>query len=103
MRTLILLALLVCAQAHAAEPYPEHAGAKYPTEHWRLQLMHRPCDVHCLDAMDRTVPGFESYSRKSCINKGVVKMQDAYDAPVWLQSAVTVVGFKCVFIHEDDA
>lgn len=102
MRTAILLGLLVCAQAYAAEPYPEHAGAKYPTEHWRLQMIHRPCDAQCREAMDRTIPGFESYSRKSCVRKGIEQMEASQEAPVWLSEAVTVVGFNCLFVRVED-
>jgi len=102
MRTLIILALLACTHAYAAEPYPEHAGDKFPVEHWRLQLIQRPCDEQCLADMARTVPGFESYSRTSCISKGIQKMQAAYDAPLWLQGADSLVGFACVFVYEDE-
>ncbi len=103
MRIATLLALLVCVQAYAEEPYPEHAGAKYPAEHWRLQIIHRPCDEYCRAAMDYTVPGFESYSRKSCVRKGIERMEASQEAPVWLEEAVTVVGFNCTFIREDDS
>lgn len=102
MRTLITLALLVCAQAYAAEPYPEHAGDLYPVEHWRLQIIQSPCDVHCRDAMDWTAPGFESYSRKSCVRRGIERMEAAQDAPVWLEEAVTIVGFNCLFVRVED-
>jgi hypothetical protein len=101
MRTVIILALLLLTQAYAAEPYPEHAGAKFPVEHWRLQLVERPCGVQCLDSMTRTVPGFESYSRSSCIRKGIETMEDARGADRF-GGISPLVGFTCVFIREDD-
>lgn len=101
MRTVIILALLVLTQAYAAEPYPEHAGAKFPVEHWRLQLIERHCDEHCQAAMNRTIPGFESYTRSTCLRKGIDKMQDAQGADQF-GGFSTYVGFTCVFIYEDD-
>ncbi len=103
MRLAILLALLVLPQAYADEPYPEHAGDLYPVEHWRLQVIRRPCDESCREAMLRTIPGFESYTRKSCVMKGIRKMQDAWDVPAFLEEAVNIVGFNCVFVYKDDS
>lgn len=102
MRTVIILALLVLTQAHAAEPYPEHAGVKYPVEHWRLVVHESPCAAVCKDSAGRTIPGFESYSRKSCVRKGIEKMEALQDVPVWVQDAVTITGFQCVFVYEED-
>lgn len=102
MRTAIILALFVFAQAYAAEPYPEHAGEAYPKEHWRLQMIQSPCDQHCRNAMAHTVPGFESYSRKSCVRKGIEQMEASQEAPVWLEAAVTTVGFNCLFVRLED-
>lgn len=101
MRIAILLALLVFTQAHAAEPYPEHAGRLYPVEHWRLQLLERPCNESCRQAMNRTVPGFEHYSRSSCIREGVEKLSDAMGADQFGGFSI-YVGFNCVFISKDD-
>jgi len=102
MRIATLLATLLLTQAYAAEPYPEHAGEAYPTEHWRLQIIQSPCDKHCRDAMAHTVPGFESYTRKSCVRKGIERMEASQEAPVWLESAVTTVGFNCLFVRVED-
>lgn len=100
MRTVIILALLVLTQAHAAEPYPEHAGDKYPVEHWRLQVIESPCDGPCLEAMTRTIPGFESYSRSSCLRKGIEVMEMAKGADRF-GGVSPVVGFSCVFIYDN--
>jgi len=102
MRTVIILALLLLTQAYAAEPYPEHAGAKYPVEHWRLQLVERHCDDFCTRNMNQTIPGSESYSRSSCLRKGIEKM-DAARGVDEFGGISTYVGFTCVFIYEDDA
>ena len=101
MRIATLLALLVLTQAYAAEPYPEHAGDKYPVEHWRLQLLMRPCNELCRNAMNRTIPGSESYSRSSCLSKGVEVMGGAQGADEF-GGFSNYVGFNCVFIYEDD-
>ena len=100
MKTATLLALLLLTQAYAAEPYPEHAGAKYPVEHWRLQLLQRPCTEFCMRNMERTIPGSESYSRSSCLRKGIEKMEGATGADEFGGHS-DYVGFACVFIYED--
>lgn len=102
MRIVTLLALLVLTQAYAQEPYPENAGDRYPVEHWRLQILQRPCDQHCRDAMNRTVPGFESFTRKSCVRRGIEQMEASQNVVAWLEEAVTIVGFNCLFIREVD-
>lgn len=101
MRIATLLALLVCTHAYADEPYPELAGEKYPVEHWRLHLIERPCDVHCQETAKRTVPGFEHYSRTSCIRDGVERLSKALQ-PDPFGGSSPIVGFQCLFVREDD-
>ena len=102
MRIATLLALLVLTQAYAAEPYPEHAGAKYPIEHWRLQLIMRPCNEYCREGMERTAPGFEHYTRSSCIRHGIEVLEDV-QGPDQFGGYSIIVGVNCVFIYEDDS
>ncbi len=101
MKIATLLATLLLTQAYAAEPYPEHAGAKFPAEHWRLQIVERPCSVVCKDSAERTVPGFEHYSRSSCLRAGIDVMGNAQGTDEFGGYSI-MVGFVCVFIREDD-
>lgn len=101
MRIAILLALLVLPQAYAAEPYPEHAGDLYPVEHWRLQLVESPCGFMCRSSSERTAPGFEHYTRSSCIRRGIKVMEDA-QGPDEFGGYSPLVGFVCFFVYADD-
>ncbi len=108
MRLVILLALLVLPQAYADDPYsrnvrgPEDAGDLYPAEHWRLQLIHSPCNEHCRETLTRTAPGFEHFSRTSCITRGIENMIGVLEVRGFLMEATTLVGFSCVYVFADD-
>ncbi len=101
MRIVTLLALLVLTQAHAAEPYPEHAGDLYPVEHWRLQKIMRPCNDFCRESMARTIPGFEHYTRSSCIRHGIEVLKEV-QGPDEFGGYSPIVGVNCVFVYKDD-
>ncbi len=104
-----LLALLVFTQAYAAEPLgyqsvrgPENAGDLYPVEHWRLQMINNPCDESCREHINRTTPGFEYFSRTSCIRAGVEKMIGVLEVRGFLAEAVRTMGFSCMYVWIDD-
>ena len=90
MKITTLLIMLVLTQVQAQEPYPDHAGARFPVDHWQLSMVSRK------EIVDIDTPGFENYSRHTCIREGMRRMQQTLDAPF---GAELWLGFVCDFVR----
>ena len=97
MKIMTLLIVLVLAQAQATEPYPELAGDRFPVDHWQLTLVWR-------DRMtDLSSPGFENYSRTSCIKEGIRRiLKDMESVAVKEWGAEQILGFVCEYVTEKE-
>jgi len=91
MKIVTLLVMLVLTQAQATEPYPEFAGAKFPVNHWQLTMVSRD------ELVDIDIPGFENYSRTSCIRAGIERMKGALIDDRF-GGIVPWLGFVCEFV-----
>ncbi len=98
MKLAFLLIMLVLSptQAHETEPkppYPEFADDTFPVAHWQLTLINRN------EMIDLTSPGFENYSRASCIKEGIEKLtENMKSVAVKEWGAEPLLGFICEYV-----
>lgn len=93
MKIATILIMITLAQAQATEPYPELASENYPVDYWQLKMVSRE------EMTDIDAPGFENYSRTSCIKEGIRRMvKDMNSVPVKEWGAEPLLGFVCEYV-----
>lgn len=93
MKITTLLVMFVLTQAQATEPYPETAGDMFPVHQWQLTMISRE------EMIDMDTPGFENYSRTSCIKRGIEEMQETLIKDRF-GGIVPWLGFICEYVKE---
>ena len=92
MKITTLLIVLLLTQAHAEPPAVVDIN-RYPVEHWQLAMVTQQ------NIIDIDSPGFEFFSRQSCVREGIRRMAQSLSKPDWLVEAGVPIGFVCDYIE----
>lgn len=94
--TLLIMLVLTLSQAHAEKLYPSMAGDRYPVEHWQLTMVWQDR----VTAMSS--PGFENYSRTSCIKEGIRRIEVDMNSNAVKWGAEPMLGFTCKYVTGEE-